>query len=121
MYIYTYVYMCIYIHIQVYICMSEVLTLNITGTRGAYTELFGLNNQLIGGYNVRASNHSGLLAALKEVNEYDHVHYICIYICIYIHIYILYMCIYIYMYINIYLYTHMYIYIYICHQITLAC
>ena len=36
--------------------------------RRAYTELYGLNNQLIGGYNTRASNHVSLLAALKEVN-----------------------------------------------------
>lgn len=37
--------------------------------RRAYTELFALNNQLIGGYNVRAGNHEGLLVALKEVNQ----------------------------------------------------
>lgn len=36
--------------------------------RRAYTELFTINSQLIGGYNIRASNHEGLLAALKEVN-----------------------------------------------------
>jgi len=35
----------------------------------AYTDLYGLNNQLIGGYNNRASSHEGLLAALKEVNQ----------------------------------------------------
>eukprot|EP01041_Mallomonas_annulata_P010049 gene10049-20934_t len=35
----------------------------------AYTELFSLNNNLIGGYNLRAGNHEGLLAALKEVNQ----------------------------------------------------
>ena len=37
--------------------------------RKAYTELFSLSNQLIGGYNIRAANHAGLLAALKEVNQ----------------------------------------------------
>lgn len=36
--------------------------------RRAYTELFSLNSQLAVGYNVRATNHAGLLAALKEVN-----------------------------------------------------
>lgn len=37
--------------------------------RRAYTELHALSNQLIGGYNIRAGNHGGLLAALKEVNQ----------------------------------------------------
>ena len=37
--------------------------------RRAYTELYALSNQLIGGYNIRAGNHAGLLAALKEVNQ----------------------------------------------------
>ncbi len=37
--------------------------------RRAYTDLFSLNNQLIVGYNNRASNHEGLLVALKEVNQ----------------------------------------------------
>lgn len=37
--------------------------------RAAYNELFSLNNQLIGGYNIRSNNHQGLLAALKEVNQ----------------------------------------------------
>jgi len=37
--------------------------------RRAYTELFALSNQLIGGYNIRAGNHAGLLVALKEVNQ----------------------------------------------------
>lgn len=37
--------------------------------RRAYTELFSLNGQLISGYNVRASNHDGLISALKEVNK----------------------------------------------------
>jgi len=37
--------------------------------RRAYTELWGLDSQLIGSYNIRAKNHSGLLGALKEVNQ----------------------------------------------------
>lgn len=37
--------------------------------RRAYTDLHALNNQLVGGYNIRASNHEGLLAALKQVNQ----------------------------------------------------
>jgi Bardet-Biedl syndrome 2 protein len=41
---------------------------DMDGMRRAYTELFTLNNQLVVGYNVRASNHEALLAALKEVN-----------------------------------------------------
>jgi Bardet-Biedl syndrome 2 protein len=44
------------------------LTTDMSSMRRAYTELFALNNQLVGGYNVRAANHEGLLAALKEVN-----------------------------------------------------
>lgn len=36
--------------------------------RRAYTELYTYNNQLISGYNIRASNHENLLSALKEVN-----------------------------------------------------
>jgi Bardet-Biedl syndrome 2 protein len=36
--------------------------------RRAYTELHSYNNQLIQGYNVRASNHENLLSALKDVN-----------------------------------------------------
>eukprot|EP00607_Mallomonas_marina_P009864 CAMPEP_0182420674 /NCGR_PEP_ID=MMETSP1167-20130531/5644_1 /TAXON_ID=2988 /ORGANISM="Mallomonas Sp, Strain CCMP3275" /LENGTH=760 /DNA_ID=CAMNT_0024596939 /DNA_START=242 /DNA_END=2524 /DNA_ORIENTATION=+ len=37
--------------------------------RRAYTELFALNNNLVGGYNLRSGNHEGLLEALKEVNQ----------------------------------------------------
>ena len=37
--------------------------------RRAYTELYALNNQLSLGYNIRASNHTSLLSALKEVNQ----------------------------------------------------
>jgi Bardet-Biedl syndrome 2 protein len=37
--------------------------------RRSYTELYSMNNQLIVGYNLRASNHNGLLVALKEVNQ----------------------------------------------------
>jgi len=36
--------------------------------RRAYTDLHALNNQLVGGYRIRSSNHEGLLAALKQVN-----------------------------------------------------
>jgi Bardet-Biedl syndrome 2 protein len=36
--------------------------------RRAYTDLFGMNNQLIGGYNARAGNQEVLLGSLKEVN-----------------------------------------------------
>ena len=46
---------------------SRLMT-DMSSMRRAYTELFALNNNLIMGYNVRASNHEGLLAALKEVN-----------------------------------------------------
>jgi Bardet-Biedl syndrome 2 protein len=35
----------------------------------AYTDLYSLNNQLIAGYNNRMQSHTGLLAALKEVNQ----------------------------------------------------
>jgi Bardet-Biedl syndrome 2 protein len=35
----------------------------------AYTDLYSLNNQLIAGYNNRMQSHSGLLGALKEVNQ----------------------------------------------------
>eukprot|EP00606_Chrysophyceae_sp_TOSAG23-5_P001562 GSChrysophyteH2.ASY1.ANO1.604.1 assembled CDS len=37
--------------------------------RKAYTELFALSETLIGGYNIRAANHAGLLVGLKEVNQ----------------------------------------------------
>ena len=36
--------------------------------RRAYTDLFSMNNQLIGGYNARAGNHEALLMSLKDVN-----------------------------------------------------
>jgi Bardet-Biedl syndrome 2 protein len=35
----------------------------------AYTDLYSLNNQLIAGYNNRMQSHTGLLGALKEVNQ----------------------------------------------------
>lgn len=35
----------------------------------AYTDLYSLNNQLIGGYSNRQRSHEGLLTALKEVNQ----------------------------------------------------
>ena len=37
--------------------------------RKAYTELNGLNGQLMAGYNIRAQNQETLLNALKEVNQ----------------------------------------------------
>ncbi len=37
--------------------------------RKAYTELYTLSDTLIGGYNIRSSNHIGLLSSLKEVNQ----------------------------------------------------
>ena len=37
--------------------------------RRAYTELYSLNGQMIGGYNIRAQNQANLLVALKEVNQ----------------------------------------------------
>jgi Bardet-Biedl syndrome 2 protein len=46
---------------------SRLMT-DMPSMRRAYTELQTYNNQLIQGYNIRASNHETLLAALKEVN-----------------------------------------------------
>lgn len=43
--------------------------LDMDSMRRAYTELAGMNNQLISSYNIRANNHETLLAALKEVNQ----------------------------------------------------
>ncbi len=37
--------------------------------RRAYSDLFAINNSLVGGYNNRAASHEALLAALKEVNQ----------------------------------------------------
>ena len=37
--------------------------------RRAYVDLYSLNNQLVGNYNVRAKAHDDLLANLKEVNQ----------------------------------------------------
>ena len=42
---------------------------DMTTMRRAYTELYAITNTLIGSYNIRAGNHSGLLDALKEVNQ----------------------------------------------------
>ena len=38
------------------------------GLRGCYSNLYGLNNELIGEYAKRANNHAALLERLKEVN-----------------------------------------------------
>lgn len=45
------------------------LMLDMAATRRAYTELSGLNNAMIGAYNIRSKNHHTLLAALKAVNQ----------------------------------------------------
>jgi hypothetical protein len=37
--------------------------------RRMYTELFTLNNQLIGEFEIRSKNHQALLDALKQVNH----------------------------------------------------
>jgi Bardet-Biedl syndrome 2 protein len=42
---------------------------DVKAMRGAYSELYSLNAELIGEYNKRANNHEQLLAALKEVNH----------------------------------------------------
>jgi hypothetical protein len=108
--------MYVYIYVYAYICTYTYIN---TCIRISYIKL--LNNQFIGGYNVRASNHTGLLAALKEVNQmiqkaanlrvgkpklsviadcraagisiclYTDI-FLNIYICIYTYIYILYIC-----------------------------
>jgi Bardet-Biedl syndrome 2 protein len=43
--------------------------LDMETMRRAYTELSGMNNQLVQSYNTRAQNHDTLLTALKEVNQ----------------------------------------------------
>ena len=45
------------------------LMMDMDSMRRAYTELTGMNNQLIASYNIRASNHERLLVSLKEVNQ----------------------------------------------------
>ena len=42
---------------------------DMIGMRKAYTELYAVTSQLTGGYNIRATNHQGLLTSLKEVNQ----------------------------------------------------
>ncbi|KAF0683990.1 Aste57867_24071 [Aphanomyces stellatus] len=42
---------------------------DMRGMRSFYSELFSLNNQLLGEYTKRATNHQALLDALKEVNS----------------------------------------------------
>ena len=44
---------------------------DLGSTRGYYGELHGVNNELIGEYVKRATNHQQLLGALKEVREGD--------------------------------------------------
>lgn len=46
---------------------SRLLT-DMKTMRRAYSELYGLNNQLISSYSLRTQNHLGLMAALKDVN-----------------------------------------------------
>jgi Bardet-Biedl syndrome 2 protein len=45
------------------------LMVDMDTMRRAYTELYGLNNQLIAGYSTRAANHEGLMAGLKQINQ----------------------------------------------------
>ncbi|CAM9282098.1 unnamed protein product [Ectocarpus fasciculatus] len=45
------------------------LMVDMESMRRAYTELYGLNNQLIAGYSTRAANHEGLMAGLKQINQ----------------------------------------------------
>ncbi len=40
--------------------------------RRAYKELQAVTTRLIGGYNIRAANHTALLEALAEVNQMIH-------------------------------------------------
>lgn len=47
---------------------ARIMTDMETMTR-AYTDLYSLNNQLIAGYSNRVQSHTGLMAALKEVNR----------------------------------------------------
>ena len=42
---------------------------DVKSMRGAYSQLYTLNAELLGEYNKRANNHEQLLAALKEVNH----------------------------------------------------
>jgi Bardet-Biedl syndrome 2 protein len=42
---------------------------DMTTMRRAYTELHAVTSRLTGGYNIRVANHSGLLMALREVNQ----------------------------------------------------
>ena len=42
---------------------------DIKSMRGAYSQLYTLNAELMGEYSKRANNHEQLLAALKEVNH----------------------------------------------------
>jgi Bardet-Biedl syndrome 2 protein len=45
------------------------LMMDMETMRKSYTELTGLNNGLVGAYNIRMKNHESLLTALKEVNQ----------------------------------------------------
>ena len=45
------------------------LMMDMDTMRRAYTELSGMNNQLVQSYNTRSQNHDTLLNALKEVNQ----------------------------------------------------
>lgn len=45
------------------------LMMDMNSMRKSYTELTGLNNGLIGAYNIRMKNHDTLVASLKEVNQ----------------------------------------------------
>lgn len=45
------------------------LMVDMESMRRAYTELYGLNCQLIAGYSTRAANHEGLMTCLKQMNQ----------------------------------------------------
>jgi Bardet-Biedl syndrome 2 protein len=57
--------------IKAYVVRAEDSRLmgDMTTMRKAYTELYSLNSQLLGGHNIRRSTHEGLISALKDVNN----------------------------------------------------
>ncbi|RHY27108.1 hypothetical protein DYB32_007047, partial [Aphanomyces invadans] len=48
--------------------VAAELIQDLSSMRAYYSELFSLNNQLLGEYTKRATNHHALLDALKDVN-----------------------------------------------------
>lgn len=57
--------------IKAYIVRAEDSRLmsDMSTMRKAYTELYSLNSQLLGGHNIRRTTHEGLIACLKDVNN----------------------------------------------------